>query len=471
MKKTVLAFILVFAAYITYAQISVNVAQDWGSGRTMLVTIEPGELIYYWEVTMNFNGSFNDIQVPNDANLIEEGGMLILSPKSFNAIVGDAGRPKLEVRFNVSGSAIPTLNMEESKLINEEAISNSASGPSYWIDVDGNLFNNPETVQGDVNIGNHDSLVYITTGGQVGIGKYPEWPYLLEVNGLAHFYDFLSNDGMVEGEFRVNNTGNSGVMLSNDEVLAWNRGGTYTKINSHRIETENIRVNDSIYVNHGGNVGLQFYNDNILSWNRGGGTTKINSYRIKTEDVYAQDSIVVNSGGNVGLHIVGDDLVAWNRGGSTTKLNSYRIITEDLFIKDSIYVNSGGNAGLQITNDKILSWNRGGNTTVVSSNGIETSSLVVDGIIETEGVQVKQIGADYVFADDYDLKSIAEVESFIKENKHLPGIEPASVTEQGVEIGEFSEKLLEKVEELTLYIIEQNQRIESLETELKELKK
>lgn len=71
--------------------------------------------------------------------------------------------------------------------------------------------------------------------------------------------------------------------------------------------------------------------------------------------------------------------------------------------------------------------------------------------------------ADFVFAADYNLKPIQDVEKFISEKNHLPEIPSAKeMTENGVEIGNFQIKLLQKIEELTLYLISQNKEIENL---------
>ncbi len=82
------------------------------------------------------------------------------------------------------------------------------------------------------------------------------------------------------------------------------------------------------------------------------------------------------------------------------------------------------------------------------------AKLAVDGKIECEEIEVKNVGADYVFEEGYNLLELDKVEDFINLNKHLPGIAPASETEKGVELGAFSEKLLQKIEELTLYMID-----------------
>jgi hypothetical protein len=71
---------------------------------------------------------------------------------------------------------------------------------------------------------------------------------------------------------------------------------------------------------------------------------------------------------------------------------------------------------------------------------------------------------DYVFGDQYKMLSLSEVESYIKLHKHLPNISSAAEMEShGVYVGEMQKKMMEKIEELTLYIIELNKRIETLE--------
>lgn len=87
-------------------------------------------------------------------------------------------------------------------------------------------------------------------------------------------------------------------------------------------------------------------------------------------------------------------------------------------------------------------------------------------------VQVKNAWPDYVFANEYILPPLSEVESFVKLNKHLPGFKTAAVIEkEGADLGDTQRRLLEKVEELTLYMIEANKKIERLEAEMKLIKK
>ena len=93
--------------------------------------------------------------------------------------------------------------------------------------------------------------------------------------------------------------------------------------------------------------------------------------------------------------------------------------------------------------------------------------LDVNGTIRANEIIVNTTGADFVFAEDYQLRSLSEVKAFITENKHLPEIKSAQeMQENGVGINELQTQLLQKIEELTLYIIHQEERINALEAEL-----
>lgn len=107
--------------------------------------------------------------------------------------------------------------------------------------------------------------------------------------------------------------------------------------------------------------------------------------------------------------------------------------------------------------------------------GIGTSSpdnkLDVLGIIRANEVIVETGWADYVFQDDYKLKPLSEVEAFIKENKHLPSVPSAAkIQEKGAHVAELMTKMMEKIEELTLYSIEQKKEIDELKRRLDEKK-
>ena len=108
--------------------------------------------------------------------------------------------------------------------------------------------------------------------------------------------------------------------------------------------------------------------------------------------------------------------------------------------------------------------------------GIGTTSpsykLDVNGTIRAKEIIVSTTGADFVFADDYQLRPLSEVKAFIQENKHLPEIKSAQeMQENGVSVNELQTQLLQKIEELTLYLIQQEQTIQELRQKLEQLEK
>jgi hypothetical protein len=116
----------------------------------------------------------------------------------------------------------------------------------------------------------------------------------------------------------------------------------------------------------------------------------------------------------------------------------------------------------------------GNNNTVLNLDGgkvgIGTASpshpLSVNGAIRAKEVIINSGWSDYVFDDDYNLMPLKEVASFIKENHHLPGIpSEAEVKEKGVSIGDVQSKLLAKIEELTLHMIQADERSTRIEKE------
>ncbi|MDQ0966830.1 hypothetical protein QFZ20_002233 [Flavobacterium sp. W4I14] len=93
--------------------------------------------------------------------------------------------------------------------------------------------------------------------------------------------------------------------------------------------------------------------------------------------------------------------------------------------------------------------------------------LDINGKARANEIVVNTTGADFVFEPDYKLPELAELEKFVKTNKHLPEIPTAKqMVENGINLGELNIKLLQKVEELTLHLIAKDKNAMQLEKKL-----
>lgn len=142
---------------------------------------------------------------------------------------------------------------------------------------------------------------------------------------------------------------------------------------------------------------------------------------------------------------------------------------------ENFTVYDNGNNTISLTMPKANSYVGIGTTSF--TDGVDTYHLSVKGNIRANRVKVYTTWADFVFEDDYNLPTLPEVEKYINDNGHLKDIPSAAeVDSKGIELGEMNKLLLQKVEELTLYMIEQNkvnaqqaQQIEDLKKQVKTL--
>lgn len=109
--------------------------------------------------------------------------------------------------------------------------------------------------------------------------------------------------------------------------------------------------------------------------------------------------------------------------------------------------------------------NDSGTINISAANRARYALFVEGGILSEDfAIGPKSSWADFVFEKDYQLTPLSEIETYISENKRLPEMPSAGEVQQdGYCLHEMNVKLLQKVEELTLYVIEQNKRIEELE--------
>lgn len=142
---------------------------------------------------------------------------------------------------------------------------------------------------------------------------------------------------------------------------------------------------------------------------------------------------------------------SWNTGSATLWQSAYAGIKFFTAGQYRMGINTNGNVGIGTDNPQ--------------------NKLDVVGTIRATEVKVETGWADFVFDKEYKLRSLEEVKAHIDEYKHLPDIpSEAEVKENGVSLGEMQAKLLQKIEELTLYVIELKEENQQIKKENQEIK-
>lgn len=162
--------------------------------------------------------------------------------------------------------------------------------------------------------------------------------------------------------------------------------------------------------------------------------------------------------------------VNFSRASSTGTKNIFEIGGSDGEQYTSIYSVDGSTIKIKLSADG-TSYVQ--NNLAVGTTNTQGYKLAVNGdaIFTKAKVKLFNTWPDYVFHPSYKLLSLKELEEYIKENSHLPGVASAKEVEQkGLDLGDSQAILLRKIEELTLYIIDQDKKIASQEKEIKDLK-
>ncbi|KYH06647.1 MULTISPECIES: hypothetical protein [Chryseobacterium] len=222
-------------------------------------------------------------------------------------------------------------------------------------------------------------------------------------------------------------------------------------------------------INENGNVGIgtvgplsKLHVAGTIMAGAGDSVTGVNAFSIP----YANGSIC-NWGS---LRSTGSSYMSYGVKASGTNAGWLSSSGDTSFVKTAITLDDGGFRLLASSSQKVAI-----DSPVTMPEILKVSAsgnALLQGKFEAKEIKVTlSPTADFVFAENYDLPKLEDIEKHIKEKKHLPEIASAKVMEkEGVNVGEFQIKLLQKIEELTLYSIEQNKQLKALQQENKILK-
>ena len=260
------------------------------------------------------------------------------------------------------------------------------------------------------------------TSGNVGIGTTNPHD-LLEIN---------------QGHLRISHTGAPRVIFNENDADYWRlvQDGGDIRFDYDNNDTFSsyltglrLKKNGNVIMNGGGNVGIGTANPSAML---DVVTTDSHLARFLYND-NATDATrprldLWGSKNKINIR------TSYNQGGAHLSFGTYSV-------NDALFIHNNGNIGIGTTDPG--------------------ATLDVNGKIRSEKIEVISDvpSSDYVFEPDYNLRSLKEVEQFVIQNKHLPEVPSAEEFKaNGYSVGEMDDLLLRKIEELTLYIIEQEKR-------------
>ena len=263
----------------------------------------------------------------------------------------------------------------------------------------------------------------------------------------------------------------SGAVISNDNLII--NGNTI----SGKAPLEIIGNQDSIGVNlQNGSIRFEKTMDSTV----GGPSSVLLGYSTAGEAYLKREGE-----GNVGLRIQGrsdginpvsssitlgaensgDQLQLFNESDNTESTSGIRISSGNSGYKD-FRVEYGDDTSaypvMTLSPDSLSTFH---GSVAVNTSPSQDYKLAVGGTIlaESATVKLKEEWPDYVFKESYDLLPLEDLEAYIKENGKLPNVPSAQeIEEKGMDVGEINRNLVEKVEELTLYMIQLNEDLQEL---------
>lgn len=344
----------------------------------------------------------------------------------FYSYIDGYADPSFFTGFTMSFSVDNSMTLTENIYVSGK-VGIGSTAPQEKLHINGNVY-----VAGNIkgNIGLAGALRVKTSGGYIDIGP--------QSSNTANF----DTD-------RANFSFNKGIYSATGEFCS----PAWTDINLKTYTVGDRTIPSQVFsrmtiLNSNGNVGIGTTTPtaklDVVGDVQIDGNKRLGCY---LADLFTHDNK------NIGHYSLGWFNDSWNPGANSLWMSSFGGMKFFAGGQPRLSINSNGYVGIGLTNpDKMLTVN----------GAIHAKEIIVD---------VKSPLADYVFYPDYELMPLHKVEQFVKTNRHLPEIPSAAeVKENGLNMGEMQNKLLQKIEELTLYMIELQKQIEQQNEEIAKLK-
>lgn len=440
------------------------------AGPVIGLTVFDTDTYSFWMYRGDVNGGWAELQ-HNYQNMWTAIGSNIYNNNSGNVGIGTI-TPQEKLSINASNPGIQFLN------------SNSAKG---FVQV-----NSSDLKIGTYNTNTTGNLVFTTKGldrmtinenGLVGIGTTSPVS-ALTISGTNPYIE-IQNSGVNKGflqavnddlKLGTNSTNTTGALVFQTKLLDRMTIDENGQIGIGTTSpTSILSINSSNPIvqlkNSGTDKGfIQLVNDDIkIGTNLGNSTGR---FIVRTD---GSDRFTINDIGNATLGTPAEGGLLTVDGGYTGMVlktgGTTRLSVIAAGLNPEITGSGSGVFRIRNNNDGMYLYSNG-QISIGGGGAVATGYVVsVEGKLIATTVTALPFGSwpDYVFEKDYQLRPLADVKKYIEENKHLPGILPAACMEkQGVELGDISKRLTEKVEELTLYILQQQEQIDELKKMISE---
>ncbi|MFN8436844.1 MAG: hypothetical protein U0V72_04310 [Cytophagales bacterium] len=399
--------------------------------------------------------------------------------------------------LGVGTTTVPTNEKlrVEGKIYGQSLQLGTSSTPNYFLGTAGTT--------GDVTLINPANSLWSMNGSSLNANSFlgslsgNTNPLKINTNGLTRMYISGINSNI--GNVSVGSTASRNPYYWKFEVNAGrtaligpdNSNGTYDQTNILQIVSNwnpSSTSSQPVFTTSGTVMHYMSLQHERFSNNEEHGVINCYQFKQPSGPGAAKQLILQKSGGNVGigsftsaptakLEVQGGDIktsgdVIFDGNKSVRSLLASGGTSQWTTSGSNIYYNSGKvgigtttpKQDLQVTNKVLIG-------TTEPNNYLSSYKLAVDGKIVAKSLNITPTWADYVFENDYKLKPLDSVQIYIKQFKHLPEIPSGLEVEQkGIDAGEMLRLQMLKIEELTLYLIDQNKKINLLEAEINSLK-